>query len=154
MSIPLITQAEFSKFKGVMRQVHDTFEQKVIVWKKLKSQLNRYGEDNIPNGYTDINLEVQLNYNYLRSWPITMKTETGDLDRQSVQVLINKEWLGEKGYLNGNGLLDYDISNDHFLINGLRYIPMGDTLASQSNTDDILFTMILKIDDTATSQKR
>jgi hypothetical protein len=120
---------------------------------RSKSGLDLHGEDN-PDGYDSIDLLALLNYNYLRSWPITVKTETGDLDRQSVQVLFNRQYLDELGYINADGYFQYDPAHDYFIIDGLRHIAMGDTMASQAGDTDILFTIILKRDDTPTSEVR
>lgn len=150
----LVTSAQWQSFSDLMRLAHDSFEKRAITWKRLKSSLDRYSEDTPDNNYDEITLEVQINHNYMRTWPVTVKTESGDLDRQSVQILINKRWLSEKGYLNSGGYFSYNPSDDYFLINGLKHVPMGDSTASQCYEDDILFTMILKRDDTATGKKR
>lgn len=134
----------WDKFRSAMTDAHDTFHQKSITWKRLKSKLNLNGEDNTGNGYIDVDLKVQLNYNYMRTWPISFRTETGDLDRQSVQILINKTYLAGLGYINASGYFLYDPSQDLFVIDGLIHTPVGDTPASQAYEDDILFTIIVK----------
>jgi hypothetical protein len=149
----LIPPIPFAQFRAVLREAHDILEQKAITWKRNKSGLNRYGEDTA-NGVDSITLMVQLNYNYVRAWPVTQETETGGLDRQSVQVLVNKDWLNEKGYINGAGRFEYDPERDRFVIDGLVYKALGDTDASQAGDNPILFTFILKREDTPTGNKR
>jgi hypothetical protein len=90
----------------------------------------------------------------MRSWPITFQTETGGLDRQSVQILINKDYLRELGYINGNGFFEYDPVLDVFIIDGLKHVPFGDTPASQIQDDDVFITLILKRDESPTQYKR
>jgi hypothetical protein len=144
----------WDKFREAMWDAHETFHQKAITWRKLKSRLNRYGEDNTGNSYDDKTLLVQLNYNLLRTWPISFRTETGDLDRQSVQILINKRYLSENNYLNGSGLFDYNPAEDLFIIDGLVHTPVGDSPGSQAYEDDILFTIIVKRDEGTTGNIR
>ena len=146
----LLGTTGWDKFVSAMTDAHDTFHQKEITWRRLKSELNFHGEDNTVNGYTDVTLRVQLNYNLMRTWPIAFRTETGDLDRQSVQIMINKLYLNGLGYIGANGRFTYDASQDKFIIDGLVHIPVGDTAGSQAYEDDILFTIIVKRDETET----
>jgi hypothetical protein len=150
----LLGAQAWSDYKALMRDAHDTFAQKDMIWKRLKSTLDRYGEDSDDNGYDIITLKVLINYNYMRSWPITFQTETGGLDRQSVQILINKDYLRELGYINGNGFFEYDPVLDVFIIDGLKHVPFGDTPASQIQDDDVFITLILKRDESPTQYKR
>jgi len=150
----LLGAAGWQKFKDAMWDAHETFHQKTITWRKLKSRQHRYGEDDTANSYTDYSLKVQCNYNLLRTWPISFRTETGDLDRQSVQLLINKRYLSEQGYLNSNGLFAYNPAEDLFVIDGLVHIPVGDSPGSQAYEDDILFTIIVKRDEGTTGNIR
>lgn len=150
----LVGTTQWQSFKNLMRDAHDTFHQKEVVWKRQKSQMDRWGEDNIDNGYDSINLKVLINYNYRRSWPVTFRTETGDQDRESMQLLINKQYLSELGYLNGAGYFDFNPSDDYFVIDGLNHISMGDTPISQAQSTDILISIIVKREDTLTHIKR
>lgn len=150
----LIPASKWQEFSDIMRAAHDTFEQKTVTWKRLNSGMDRFGEDTQDNLYDTIDLKVQLNYNYMRSWPITQRTETGDLDRESVQLLVNKRYLAENGWINADGYFAYNMGDDYFLINGLKHVPMGDTMVSQAYDDDILFSIILKRDETPTGTNR
>lgn len=142
------------KFRDTMKSAHDTFNKKVIIWRRLKSRMNVNGEDNTINGYDNISLSVLINYNYMRSWPITNRTESGDLDRQSMQILINKDYLRDLGYLNADGYFQYDPSQDRFVIDGLVHQPMGDTPTSQNGEDDILCTLVVKREEAITPNKQ
>lgn len=150
----LITPQQWADYNSLMLDAADTFAQKPMIWKRLTSKLDRYGEDNSDNDYDDITLKVLCNYNYMRSWPITIKTETGGVDKQSVQVLIPKEQLRAGGYLTPEGYFDYNYNDDIMVLDGLRYIPMGDTPASQMQSDDVFITMVLKRKDTDTGTTR
>lgn len=145
----LISDAEFAEFKSLMKDAHDTFNTKVITWYRKTTKTNRFGED-VLGHYTLVPLNVLLNYNYMRTWPITLTTETGELDKQTVQVMINKQYLTELGYIRSEGRFDYNPDVDRFDIDGLVYKAFGDTPVSQTGGDDILITIILKREETQT----
>lgn len=147
----LISNADWDDFRQVMRDGHDTFEKKVIIWLRKVITTNTYMEDSNPTP-VEVNLEVQLNYNYMRTWPITQQTEMGEIDKQSVQVLINKEYLRENGYINSDNYFDYNMDHDRFIIDGMLMKAVGDTAASQAVDDDILITFILKREETETGE--
>lgn len=151
----LITDAQWKNFQDLIgSDAHDTFFQKVITWKRTLSTLDRFSEDNKDGTTGEINLTVLLNYNYMRTWPITFASESGELDRQSIQMLISKSYLEELGYINTNGYFEYNPDLDRFIIDGLVHKPMGDTPISQASDGDLLFGIILKREETPTGDKR
>lgn len=150
----LLTAADRAAFKAAMKDAHDTFANKEITWKRLRSKLDRWGEDNNDNGYDNVTLKVLINYNYMRSWPITFQTESGGLDRQSVQVLIHKDYLRGLGFINADNYFAYNEVDDRFIIDGLVHAPFGDTPASEFSNDDIWIVLILKREETQTGDKR
>src|SRR5699024_7697627 len=99
-------------------------------------------------------LNVQLVYNYMRTWPITLHTETGELDKQSVQVFVNKQYLAANGHINTAGAFDYNPAMDRFIIDGLVYKAVGDTAVAQAGSSDILISFILKREETPTGEDR
>lgn len=137
-------------FNKVLRDAKDTFSQKTIILKRAIQSLERVKEDGVIV-YEDIPVDVLINYNYMRTWPITMTTETGELDRQSIQIFFNKIYLMEQGLLTPNNNLDYHPDLDRFLIDGIIYKPFGDTAASQTKGGDIHFTVICKREENNTT---
>jgi hypothetical protein len=146
----LITDEQWGNFRKTMKDAHDTFHQKPMLWKRLISDLDRYGEDYNEDNFDTVELLVLCNYNYMRSWPATMATDAGKLDRESVQVLINKDYLRELGYLNADGYFDFKANEDMFILDGKLYRDAGDTPVSQASNDDILVSIILKREETPT----
>lgn len=140
----LLDQSDWDDYKAIMDEAHNTFHQKSITWRRTITELDRWKEDNLGARKIDTPLKVLLNYNYMRTWPITMPTESGELDKQSVQILINKAYLQESGFLNAFGLFDYSPDYDRFIIDGLVYKPYGDTPTSQMNTEDLIFSIVAK----------
>lgn len=149
----LVNQSDWDDFKALMREAHDDFETKPILWKRVVSISSEFMEDNT-YAPEEIQLQGQTNYNYLRSWPITMQTTSGELDRQTIQVLFNKDYLRELGYINTNNYFEFSPDLDRFIIDGITYKELGDTSASLANGDDILVTLILKREETNTGSKK
>lgn len=145
----LVGQANWDKFRALQRDAHDTFAQKSMFWYRSISSLDRFGEDNV-NDAPPVELKVLCNYNYMRSWPITIGTDAGKLDRSSIQILINKDYLRELGYLNADGYFDFERNEDTFKIDGIIYRDAGDTAVSQAKDDDLWFAIILRREETST----
>jgi hypothetical protein len=92
-----------------------------------------------------------MNYNFMRSWPITFTTETGEVDRQSVQMMLLKKDLADNGYLNSYGYLNFNPAQDLFIFDGMVWKAVGDTAVSQVDGDDLIITIILKRQELSTA---
>lgn len=140
-----ISDIDKTEFEAIISDsmTSENFGSKTLIWfKAISGALNRFGEDSeeIKDG---INIPCLINYNYMRSWPITQYSEAGEVNRQSMQVLISKKFLKDNGFLTYDGYFDYSPGHDDFAIDGVKYEAAGDTPASQAYTDDLLFTLIL-----------
>jgi hypothetical protein len=124
---------------------------KPIVWKRFVYGVDRYMEDNAGANYQNITINVLLNYNYFRTWPITFTTESGELDRQSVQVIINKQYLRNLGYISADNNFVFNPDKDTIFIDGKPHRVMGDTMASQASDKDLLVTFIAKREELKTA---
>lgn len=141
----MLTAQEWQDYANLINQfMQQDSAPKVIVWRRFVYNLDRYREDGEGKNTVDINLNVLLNYNYFRTWPITFTTEAGEIDRQSVQVLINKEYLRVLGYITPNNNFDFNPDKDIFFINGKPHRSMGDTLVSQASSQDLIVSFIAK----------
>ena len=145
----LVGQANWDAFRNLMRDAHDTFAQKDIIWNRLVTQQDRWGEDT-GTLMVPIALKCLCNYNYMRTWPITQGTDAGKLDRSSVQILLNKDYLRDLGYLNEDGYFDFGRNEDTFILDGITYRDFGDTAISQAHDDDLWFAIILKREEEST----
>lgn len=123
---------------------NDVGKQK-IVWAKKIDLLNTYGEDS-GNKYVYRELEVLCNYNAFRNWPINKDTTSGELDQENLCVILSKNYLEKRGYINQEGYFDFNWSEDRFILHGRLYKPSGDTEISQSRESNLLFQIILKRD--------
>lgn len=143
-------------YKDLMGSAHLTFSQKSVIWKRRIELVNRYGEDtdSTKNNFNNVPLLVLINYNYMRTWPITNNTESGEIDEQSAQIIINKDYLKTNGYLNDSGYFNYQPDYDRLIIDGLQYKFFGDTSVAQMQDDDVHITFIVKRDITETGTNR
>ena len=139
----LVGATVWAKYKAAMMDAHDTFANKEIIWVRAKRKESRYGEDK-PKEPTQITLLGLYNSNFMRTWPVTIPTSSGEIDEQSAQLFFNKEYLLGLGYLNADGYFDYNPGLDRFLIDGIEYKPFGDTATAQMHDDDAWVTVIIK----------
>ncbi len=128
---------------------NDVGKQK-IVWASKVKGINSFGEDSGAK-YLYRELEVLCNYNAFRNWPINKDTISGELDQENLCIIITKNYLEKRGYINQNGYFDFDWSEDRFILHGIVYKPSGDTEISQSRGSNLLFQIILKRDLDSTS---
>jgi hypothetical protein len=150
----LIGATNRAKFKSVMRDAHDTFNKAVLVWKRsAPTTVSLYNEQE-PVVYTDIDLNVLVGYNSFRTWPIVQQTNAGELDNQNMVVYINREYLGELGYLTSEGYFDFRPDQDVFIHMGIRYKCEGDTGLSQNQDLPLLVMLILRREETLEGTQR
>lgn len=139
----LVGTQDWNDFKSLFgTDVVDTFMQAIIIWRRVTSNLDRWKEGNGINTL-DIPLQCLVNYNYMRSWPITNLTESGETEEQSIQVLFAKDYLNSLGYINQNGLFIYQPDIDRFILDGLIRKPVGDSSVSQAANGALLFEVIM-----------
>lgn len=154
----LISPSDFQAFEAIVNEASNPLEggllsNKPVIWKKLVSNLDNFNEDGKPK-YISTTLVCIPNYNYMRTWPITNYTETGELDKQSVQLLFNKKYLKDLNLLTLEGFFDYNPDHDKFIMDGLQYNSVGDTAVSSSLSDDLFISVIVKRDKTPTGVQR
>lgn len=146
----LIGKSAWAQFNKAIRKVASDFFKKEIIHLIYVEPVDPNNEE-VSGYFTQRKIEVLQNYNYMRTWPITTPRVIGDSDSQSVQIFINKEYLAENNYLTPNQNYDYNPGKDYFLIDGIVYKPYGDTSASQALEGDIFYLLILRREETTTS---
>lgn len=149
----LVSDAMWDIYKKTMMDIHDTFAKKEIIWVNNSRREDRFGEDKI-NEPNQIVLLGLYNSNYMRTWPVTTNTSSGEIDQQSAQIFFNKEYLQNIGYLNADGYFKYNPGLDRFIIDGLQYKAFGDTATAQMMDDDAWVTIIIKRDVAETGNPR
>ena len=136
----------WDKYKQIISQfVDDDVGKQKIIWARHVNQLLAFGEDIIEQ-YDRLEIEALCYYNAFRNWPINKTTKAGELDDENLSIIISKNYLSNKGYINDEGYWNFNWAEDRFVINGLVYKPSGDTQISQAGDEAILFLIILKRD--------
>lgn len=141
-----ISKSTWDKFENIINNFidNDVGKQEIIWARKVKFP-GRFGEDN-NNDFFIEKLEVLCNYNAFRNWPMNKDSASGETDLENLCILISRKQLETKGYINSQGYIDYDWSEDRFILHGVVYKPSGDTEISQTTDHNILFQIILKRD--------
>lgn len=137
-----IKDKDWEKYIDTINKFQEDAFQHEIIWKRAINSVTRFNEGEIRR--ETITLKGLIQYNEFRNWPITLNTDTGALDKQSVMVYFNIKYLEELGYTDQYGNLLVDHGLDDFIINGVKYKPQGDSQVSQAKDKPILTYIILK----------
>lgn len=148
-----LTNQDWAAYKALMDEAHHTFNQKEITWLRQVTKTQRYGEE-VMTPQVPITLHVLVNSNYMRTWPSNTVSESGEIDEESCQLFINKQYLSDSGLLNSAGYFGYNPDHDRFIIDGLMWKPFGDISSAQMSTDDLFILVILKRVKTPTGTQR
>lgn len=147
-----IGKKQWQRFIGAINKVSNDFNSKEITWLRFTPTITEFNEDQDAGGtYTPVKLLVLQNHNYMRTWPINRITTNGEVDKQSIQLYINKKYLKDNGYLTPSNNLDYQPDYDRFILDGITYKPIGDGSASQADGIDMHFLLVLKREEFTTS---
>lgn len=144
------------------KTIHDFVDQDAglqeFLWLRVKIGNTRYvlpqphGEDTV-HDFDPIKLKGLFHYNYIRTWPYNLYTPTGGLDNTHMVLYITKNQLTERGYIDKYGRWDFDNISDRFILKGQVYKPAGDTPVAQASDDNLMFFIVLQIEDTEESKK-
>lgn len=149
----LMNQEQWDMHNNAINDYHyDTFQDDLI-WVRNIITTSKHGEDNNIRGSETI-LKCLVYYNVFRTWPIDQPTDTGEIDKQSCMVYLNKKWLKENNYLNSDDNLEFDQVQDRFILNGIKYQSTGDSDISQAHNNPLLFFLILKREEVNTGENR
>lgn len=134
----------WDRYKRIVNNfVEEDAGKQSVLWLKRFDQMLSFGEDS-GDGYDVRDLEVLVQYNYIRTWPSLKDTVTGELDGINIVIYITGRYLSERGYLTPEGYWDFDWVQDRFIINGKVYSPAGDTQVAQARDEALLFFVVLK----------
>lgn len=150
MATRKITDAQWNQYIEIVQDfIENDAGLAPITWRKHINQPGQYGEDS-NNNFNDITLNVLIQYNKFRTWPVNKDSESGELDEQSVSIFVSARKLKELGYLKPSSptdpkfYWDFNPGEDRFIINGITYKASGDTQVSQAYDTAILFLVVLK----------
>jgi hypothetical protein len=147
-----LTQADWDEYGDIINEFHEDANQEDITWRRMSSNLNRWGEDG-GETYTDTTILGLIQYNFFRSWAINKTSTTGELDKESVLVYFNTEYLRQSGWLTTGDQFDFRPGEDRFIINGQVYKALGDSQVAQAKEKTLMSFIILKREETKTGNK-
>ena len=150
-----VSDAQWANYKNIINDAHNFFNQDTITWVRHTHGLQRWGEDNKGiDKSINIDLKGLISYNVYRSWPMTKETESGGLDKESMLIIFNKNYLHGLGYINANGNFAMDPGLDYFVHQGQKLKPAGETPAAQAKDDPLLVYIIVKRMETLTGSNK
>lgn len=144
-----LSSADWQEYKDIINEFHEDANQEPIIWRRMTSNLHRYGEDG-GETHVDTNLLGLVQYNFFRSWPINKTTTTGELDKESCMLYLNIEYLRGLGFLTADEQFAFRPAEDRFLIDGKLYKAAGDSQAAQAHDENLLLFIVLKREETDT----
>lgn len=149
-----VGSAKWGNYKKLMKDAHDTFNQAEVIWRRYTSfSVNQDFNEDKSEQYSDVLLKVLFGYNFFRTWPITKHSTSGELDNQNMIMLINREYLNDRGFLADSGYFNFDPSNDRFIYQGIIYKSEGDTALSQAPSDPLHIQLVLKREEIKVGQQ-
>jgi len=150
-----ISDQQWAAYANIINNAHNFFNQDIITWVRHTYGLQRWGEDNKTlEKSISIDLKGLISYNVYRSWPMTKETESGTIDKESVLVIFNKNYLHGLGYINSNGNFNFDPGVDYFIHQGQKLRASGETPMSQAKDNPLLIGIILKRMETVTGSNK
>ena len=121
----------------------DTFFQQDLIWKRAGDFLDSNGEDEIGRTFSDVTIKCLIDYNDFRTWPINRHTESGEIDKQTMVVLLSIKNLETLGFMNSNGNFDFQ-NEDRFELDGILYKDMGSTNVAQAQDISLIVQLVLE----------
>jgi len=130
----------------------NSFAKMGITWYRSEEleRIDDDGEDLIVTSntnFTPISLQVLVQANYFRTWPISVETQSGEQDSQNLAIYLHKPYLDNLGYVTSAGYFDFNPHRDYFIIEGKKYLSKGDTTSAHANTETLLFQINLLRDE-------
>lgn len=144
-------QINWQEYRDIINEWQEDAFQQEVTWNRLITSLSKNGEDNNER-FKDIKIKGLLQYNNFRAWPITLPTDTGEIDKESCMLYLNIKYLKDNNYTNAHNQFKFDPAMDRFTINGVKYKAMGDSQVSQAHDQPLLLFIVLKREETITSE--
>lgn len=134
----LLSPLDWAAYRQAINDASDTFNHQIITWARANVILDYHGNDDTPHSFQHIQLECLCNYNIIPSWSVDKATNTGVVDKEGIPVIFNKQYLRDLGFIAADGMMDFNLSTDYFILMGEKYKVRGDTQAAQAKTDPLL----------------
>lgn len=143
-----ITDSEWAEYEGIINDFHNDAFQNSFIWLKSIRSLDSNGSDDSPL-YSRIPLLGLFQDNHFRSWPINSDTLTGQIDKESVLLYINNNYLESIAggiYINEFKRWKINPGLDKFIYEGVTYTAKGDSSSAQTKDKTLLHFVVLARD--------
>ncbi|MAO08124.1 MAG: hypothetical protein CL596_05360 [Alteromonas sp.] len=148
-----MTPEDWAEYQKVMNEWQEDAFQQEIIWKRNYTQDSKTGEGNNIR-YMPISLRCLVQYNYFRSWPVNQTEDSGEIDKNSIVIYLNIEYLRNLGYVNKDNQFTFNPGYDRFILNGLEYTASGDTHVAQAYDKPLFMFIVLKREEIKTSETK
>jgi hypothetical protein len=147
---PLLSDEFWAYFASIQKDAFETFGQDTLTYYKKEYNMDYFGEDGTDDNtlFTQYDLPILINYNYYRVWGVNTNSQAGEVEGQSISVLINKDKLREvqPALMDDRNNFIFDSGKDYFIHRGTRYTSQGETFISQAASNPLLIMLILQVD--------
>jgi hypothetical protein len=137
-----ITDLEWEDYEATINNFHDDAFQQTVVWRRSISMFNKLGQT--VNRTVDTDLKGLINYNHFRSWPINKESITGQVDKESMLLYINNQYLADLDLLDEAGVFKFNPDLDKFIVDNIEYAAKGNSQTAQTKTKKLLHFIVLK----------
>lgn len=149
----LLSATQWASFRQAINAASDTFNNELIEWKHLTKKLDYFGDDRPGNvEFETISLLALIQYNAWNVLPTDRINADGVTDRESIVIILNKDYLRGLDYLDANGNFKFNPDHDRFVVKGVIYKNMGDTQTAQAYDDTLLQYIIALKDELETGK--
>jgi hypothetical protein len=145
---PFISDAEWQQYEDDINSFNNDAFQQSITWVKSINIFDTFGREKPKT--KSVELKGLINYNHFRSWPINKESITGQIDKESMLLYLNHNYLLELGLINENGIFDFKPDLDKFIIDGLEYSAKGNSQTAQTKNKTLLHFIVLKREEKST----
>jgi len=150
----LMTQSDWDAHLAALDEWQQDAFQQTITWIKNNDIIDPHGE-NPDSDNISIDIKGLIQSNYFRSRPVTDANVGGEIDKQSILIYLNINYLIANGWANSNNYqFNFDPGYDRFIINGLEYKAMGESQAGQTHDRPTFIFIILKREEIATGEDK
>lgn len=140
-----ISDEDFSQYSTIINDFGADVSKDTLLWYKCIGSIPRMGSDQDITKFAEpVALNILMQYNAFRTWPITTYTEKGEEDKQSELAYLSISYLQSLELLDSDGNFAYDASKDRFKHKGILYYDSGHTPVAQAGANPLYHILILK----------
>jgi len=134
---------DWTQYKQDIADFYEVVGLQLVTWHRFTFGIDREAEGDKDN-FTDVSIKALIQWNAFRTWPSTVPTPSGDIDKENAVMFLGIQYLEDNGWLDGNRYFNFNPGKDTFTIEGQLYSPFGDIKVAQAGDAGIMQMVILK----------